>query len=88
MVTNYPMRERSPEELQELAFVTRQRKTECSEVESRNTILGEDNGNVTLGSHFYETISNLVVVVVAVVGLVEVFYVFGSEVKFISADIR
>lgn len=49
VVTNYPMRERSREELQELAFVTRQRKIECSEMESRKTILGAANSNVTLG---------------------------------------
>ncbi|CAB3997164.1 cilia- and flagella-associated 43-like [Paramuricea clavata] len=49
VVTNYPTRERSPEELQELAFVTRQRKIECSEMESRKTILGAANSNVTLG---------------------------------------
>ena len=50
LVTNYPMRERSPEELQELAFVTRQRKIECAEVESRKAVLGAANSNITLGT--------------------------------------
>ena len=49
IVTNYPMRERSAEELQELAFVTKQRKFECSEVEARKTILGTANSNVIVG---------------------------------------
>ena len=49
VVTNYPMRERSPEEVEELAFVTRQRKIECAEIESRKTILGAANSSVTLG---------------------------------------
>jgi hypothetical protein len=50
VVTNYPMRERTAEEMEELTFVTRQRKVECSEMESRKTIVATTNNNVTLGT--------------------------------------
>ena len=49
LVTNYPMRERSAQELDELAFVMKQRKIECSENEARKAILGTMTSNIISG---------------------------------------
>ena len=51
VVSNYPMRERSSQELEELAFVVRQRKIECSEMECRKTTLGTMTTNITSGNN-------------------------------------
>ena len=59
VVTNYPMRERSPEELQELTFVTRQRKIECSEMELRKTILVAANNSVTVGRRDFKILTTV-----------------------------
>ena len=48
-VTNYPMRERSKQELEKLAFVSQQRKFEISEEQARKDILDSNTaGNPAL----------------------------------------